>query len=225
MMSLKIKPLYCFFSNDEEYKVFARLANLLANRLTLAAKKTINIELRCFNACNIESVKILEHSFVVCSLIHYILDSNCDLNQLRGKLLRLSSSSLINNLNGFYLMTIFPSYQLNEVREKKIDVNQVMRRIRALNMLALNLSHKNGFGVLDLDLLFTRLGGALTNTDYTLRGKIAHQIAADFICTALLEEYLSVYVGIDQEVRSNLILGGYEGVMSRASRLIMADGS
>lgn len=59
-------------------------------------------------------------------------------------------------------------------------------RIRRLNLLAIDLSHDTGAGVVDIDRVFSRLGARPLGTDHRLTGPVAAEVAAHAIVASIL---------------------------------------
>jgi hypothetical protein len=63
---------------------------------------------------------------------------------------------------------------------------KIVERIRRLNLLAADLSHDFGVGVIDIDRIFAHLGARHVQSDFRLRGAIAEEVAAYAIVSTLL---------------------------------------
>ena len=83
------------------------------------------------------------------------------------------------------------------------DVRQATReRIRRLNLLAIDLSHDTGAGVVDIDRAFSHLGARPLATDHRLTGRIAAEIAAHAIVARILGAGLDDLIPPDVQERA-----------------------
>lgn len=79
---------------------------------------------------------------------------------------------------------------------------QLRERIRRLNLLAVDLSHDTGAGVVDLDRAFTHVGARALGTDYRLTGPRAAEVAAHTIVASLFHAGLDDIVPRDVQERA-----------------------
>lgn len=63
---------------------------------------------------------------------------------------------------------------------------QLLERIRRLNLLAAEISHETGAGVIDVDRSFAHLGARTLETDYRLEGRRAAELGGKVIAEMLL---------------------------------------
>lgn len=61
-----------------------------------------------------------------------------------------------------------------------------LERIRRLNMLAIELSHDTGAGIVDIDRMFAHLGARPLATDHRLAGRVAAEVAAYTIVSSIV---------------------------------------
>ena len=59
-------------------------------------------------------------------------------------------------------------------------------RIRRLNLLAIELSHDTGVGIVDVDRVFAHLGARELATDHRLSGRVAAEVAAASIVASIV---------------------------------------
>jgi len=81
-------------------------------------------------------------------------------------------------------------------------------RIRRVNLLAAELSHDTGVGVIDIDRVIAHVGARLLGTDYRLTGSMAAEVAAHAIVSALLSFGLDGVVPADVQDRATGVHGG-----------------
>jgi len=66
------------------------------------------------------------------------------------------------------------------------DVAAVRERIRRMALLAIDLSHDTGAGVVDIDRVFAHVGARMLDTDFRLRGRAAAEAAGHAIVSGVL---------------------------------------
>jgi hypothetical protein len=83
------------------------------------------------------------------------------------------------------LCDVPPSFVCTVFRACEGDAGK-LERIRRLNVLAAEISHETGCGVIDFDRMFGDIGARTLQTDYRLGGNIAREIAAYTIVRTIL---------------------------------------
>ncbi|APB98232.1 hypothetical protein A4F89_02200 [Polynucleobacter asymbioticus] len=199
------------------------VAHIVAHRFSLAAKKDISVDIRCCNAANTSPLADFNKSYVIYSLLHYLEQPNVEISLIEKRLTKLCTQT-IECHNGLpYFITIFQYLDRLNLQDDLWQRNAIIRRIREINLIALRLSQSNMCGIIDLDSLFTRIGGQNVRTDYTLKGVTAHQIAADFVSTVLIESHVNFAGNLDADTKDLLMSGGYEGILKRSSQRLLRD--
>ena len=79
-----------------------------------------------------------------------------------------------------------------------------LERIRRLDLLAAELSHETGIGVIDIDRVFAHVGARDLQADYRLEGRLAAEVAAHTIVAAILD------LGLDDVVPPAVLLRARE---------------
>ena len=82
----------------------------------------------------------------------------------------------------------------------------VLERVRRLNLLAVNLSHSLGVGVIDLDRAFAERGTDTLKTDHRLEGRIAAELTGHTVLSALLSMGLDTALepGLQEAIRARI---------------------
>ena len=222
MSNFILKPIYCFISNYDEYQTMELVANIMSHRFSLATNKNISIEIRCHNVTDMETISDLDDSYVIYSLLN-CAEAILKISDIEKQLVNLCTHMRNNRMNRLYFLNLFQYIEILDSQKIIIKSEEKISKIRAINLLALNLSQSQKCRIIDLDSIFTRLGAQNLQTDYTLKGGRAHQIAADFISTTLIEEHLESIDHLNTDANNHLHAGGYEGVLKRALKQIAID--
>ena len=93
-----------------------------------------------------------------------------------------------------FLCTVFRHVSPNAAKQPSDARPAITERIRRLNLLAADLSHDTGAGIIDIDRAFAHVGARALETDYRLSGAVAAEVAAHTIVWSLLS------VGLDDLV-------------------------
>ena len=82
----------------------------------------------------------------------------------------------------------------------------MLERVRRLNLMAVNLSHSLGVGVIDLDRAFAERGTETLQTDHRLEGRIAAEAMGHSVLSALLSMGLDEILdpALQEAVRLNI---------------------
>jgi len=140
-----------------------------------------------------------EHPIVVASLLREI-ETQEPLAQTevrwRDQLLSLERLRI-----GSFVCTVFRHVASSE-RPSLVE------RIIRLNLLAVQLSHATGAGVIDIDRIFSYFGGRLLQTDYRLGGRIATEMAAHTIVAGILAFGLDDIIPPDVQERAQKVQAG-----------------
>jgi hypothetical protein len=84
----------------------------------------------------------------------------------------------------------------------------LVERIIRLNLLAVQLSHATGVGVIDIDRIFGYFGARLLQTDYRLGGKAATELAGHTIVASILASGLDDVIPPDVQERAQNVQAG-----------------
>jgi hypothetical protein len=85
-----------------------------------------------------------------------------------------------------FLCTVFRHVPRDASSQHANGRESTPERIRRLNLLAAELSHDTGAGIIDIDRAFAHLGARALTTDYRLSGPIAAEVAAHTIVASVL---------------------------------------
>lgn len=85
-------------------------------------------------------------------------------------------------------------------------------RIRRLNMMAIDLSHDTGAGVVDIDRAFSHVGARALATDHLLAGRAAAEVAAHTIVAGILAAGLDDVVPPEIQERAAQFQGGLRDI-------------
>ena len=81
-----------------------------------------------------------------------------------------------------------------------------LERVRRLNLMAVNLSHNLGVGVIDLDRAFAERGADILKTDHRLTGRFAAELTGHTVLSALLSMGLDdvLDAGLQETIRTRI---------------------
>jgi hypothetical protein len=99
-----------------------------------------------------------------------------------------------------------------------------IERIRRLNLLAAELSHDTGVGVVDIDRVFAFLGARALQTDYRLGGPMAAEIAAHTIVSIILAAGLDDFIPPDVQERARKYQGNLREIGALVRRRLKRAG-
>jgi hypothetical protein len=100
--------------------------------------------------------------------------------------------------------------------ESPIDARPAIReRIRRLNLMAIELSHDAGVGVIDIDRAFAQQGARLLQTDHRLGGPVAAKAAAHAIVAGILRMLPEDVVGPRIVERAQALHGDLRDMAAR----------
>jgi hypothetical protein len=106
---------------------------------------------------------------------------------------RAQLSPLAGVVPALFICTIFR--HVGRVGDAQSAANaDKLERIRRLDLIAAELSHETGVGVIDIDRVFAHVGARDLQADYRLEGRLAAEVAAHGIVGAFLA------VGLDDSV-------------------------
>jgi hypothetical protein len=216
-----LQPIHFFLSSNEEYKIAEKMVDLLTQRLTLAAKKIVQVKAICHSASEKPSELIPNDCIILHSLLHHVINNNKSLDQIESDWSDLYKKRKADFNRATYFLTIFQYCDNSDYRNPLCGIEEKIQRIRELNLLAIKLSHLHQFKIIDLDSIFTKLGAIKTSTDYTLRGDTAQAIAADLISSTLLERHFSNFEVLGNDSKEEFIAGGYQEFFARAVQLVV----
>jgi hypothetical protein len=126
-------------------------------------------------------------------------------------------ASLGNGFLGVFACTVFRCVNTNSLRRRDRSFPAITERIRRLNLLAAELSHDTGVGVIDIDRVFTHVGARELDTDYRLTGPMAADVAAHAIVSVLLAMALDEVATPDVQNRAR----HFHGDLATVVRYVM----
>jgi|GEM_PF-1734920 len=100
---------------------------------------------------------------------------------------------------------------------------ELLRRIRKLNLLATDLSREFGAFVVDIDRVFADIGGVTLGTDYRLNGDKAAQLAGQELALNIATNGCDPFVGFDVQDRARKHIEAQSINFHKASALSPAD--
>lgn len=103
-------------------------------------------------------------------------------SRCRAQLSALQQSAALT----VFLCTVFRHVARATQEHAPREREKTIERIRRLNLLAAELSHDTGAGVVDIDRAFAHVGARTLQTDYRLGGALATEAAAHTIVWTLL---------------------------------------
>ncbi len=116
-----------------------------------------------------------------------------------------------------FVGTVF-RHVANQIGQK----DGTIERIRRLNMLAIELSHDLGIGVVDIDRAFAHWGARALQTDYRLTGRIAAEVAGHTMVASMLSIGLDGIVPAEIQERARQFHGDLWTMDRRIQRRIHA---
>jgi hypothetical protein len=106
-----------------------------------------------------------------------------------------------------FLVTVFHRVARGDTPAEHLAATALRERIRRLNVLAAELSRETGAGVIDIDRIFTLIGGEQVGADYRLDSARARLTAAHAAAWAMLSFGLDELASIEAQERAKLALG------------------
>jgi len=101
-------------------------------------------------------------------------------------------------------------------RDRTGGANDLLVRIRALNLMAIELSHALGVRLIDVDRVLAYFGGRPLGTDYRLGGPVAPGVVGHAMATAILSGGLDDLVDPLLQDKAKASLGGPERALKLA---------
>jgi hypothetical protein len=117
-----------------------------------------------------------------------------------------------------FVCTIFRHVAAGAASQAPADGIRLVERIRRLNLLAAELSHDSGVGVLDLDRVLAHIGARELQSDYRLSGRIVAEVAGHAIVAGLLAVGLDDIVPPDVQQRAQQYQGNLWGIYAYVDR-------
>jgi hypothetical protein len=94
------------------------------------------------------------------------------------------------------------------------ESSPITERIRRLNLIAAELSHDTGAGVVDIDRVFSYFGARQLQTDYRLGGALAAEVAGRTVASGILAAGLDDLIPPDIQERARKLLGTMREISS-----------
>lgn len=107
-----------------------------------------------------------------------------------------------------FVCTVFRYVATASADRTGISPPVLVERIRRLNLLAAELSHATGVGVIDIDRVFGLLGARELGSDYRMTGAVAAEVAGHAVVAGLLAAGLDPFVPPEIEERARASHGG-----------------
>jgi hypothetical protein len=178
--------------DDAEHPALVAAAEQLGESLSAVSEN--GREIRLNFAPSFEEIEVREPATVViASLLPDVSsDESMAATEARWRQ-QLSSLPALPTLSVF-LCTVFRHVPRNASEQQPDGWATTTERIRRLNLLAAELSHDTGAGIIDIDRAFAHHGARALKTDYRLSGAVAAEVAAHTIVWSVLS------VGLDDAV-------------------------
>jgi hypothetical protein len=101
------------------------------------------------------------------------------------------------------------------------SADRVRRRLRQLNLLAIELSREHGALVIDVDRVLADVGARRLETDYRLGGKAAVDLASKALALCIVTNALDGIVSVEIQDDARAILENYRPSVGLATDLMM----
>lgn len=147
-------------------------------------------------------------TIVIASLLPEVLRWDASLADIEARW-RKGLASLPGTLLGAFVCTVFRCVATATATERGREpaATDVAQRIRRLNLLAAELSHDTGVGVIDIDRVFAHIGARELQTDYRQTGAMAADVAAHAIVSGVLQMSLDGVISADEQHRARRFHG------------------
>lgn len=202
--------------DDTERPALVAATEQLRECLAVAAGSAWSVDIR-FRA-SLEAIDVHDRpTVVVTSLLPELARHSESLvateARWRGQLLSLTAMAVPAVL----ICTIF-RHVADPARGQPDSRPSTRERIRRLNLLAIELSHDTGAGVVDIDRVCAHVGARALATDYRLTGRVAAEVAASAIVSSVVGAGLDDLISPQIQERAQQLLGNLRDVGQRVER-------
>jgi hypothetical protein len=178
--------------DDGERPTLVAAAERLGESLSAASENRRDIRLNF--AASLDAVEVHEPTTLVIASLLPDVSRNESMPTTEARWRRQLSSLAARPGVSVLLCTVFRHVPRNVPEAHSSARAMTTERIRRLNLLAAELSHDTGAGVIDIDRTFAHLGARALETDYRLTGAVAAKVAAHTIAWSVLS------VGLDDAI-------------------------
>lgn len=198
----QLHSLVCIAPLESDVSIFTmtqlaiedRVKSVLGQQLDVHVHRKMNLD-----ECD---PHLIQSSVVLISLVREVLINFDDpFSQIEAKFKEQLIKIEPEARSRVYFLTTFQHINAHVKQQHPQLVRNMAKRIRQLNFMIMNLSNQLGVGVIDLDLMLSKLGAILIESDFQLSGRFAPAIAADMIASAVVKEAL---LECDADVQSSL---------------------
>ncbi|MEO8304054.1 MAG: hypothetical protein ABI724_08035 [Betaproteobacteria bacterium] len=145
-------------------------------------------------------------TIVIASLLPDVLRTDESLAQIEARW-RKGLAALTGEFLGVFVCTVFRCVAPTAQRRRAESTPDIAERIRRVNLLAAELSHDSGVGVIDIDRVFTHIGARELGTDYRQTGAMAADVAAHAIVSGVIAIALDDVIPPDAQHRAKRFHG------------------
>ena len=191
--------------DDAERATLEATAEQLGECLKAATGSAWPVELR-FHQTIEAIVPGYRSTIVIASLLPEVLRRDLSLADIEARW-RKGLASLHGAFLGVFVCTVFRCVATAAERRREQGTLDIAERIRRLNLLAAELSHDTGVGVVDIDRVFAHIGARELGTDYRQSGAMAADVAAHAIVSGMLAIALDDVILPDEQNRAKRFHG------------------
>jgi hypothetical protein len=178
--------------DDAEHPALVAAAEQLGECLNAASEN--RHEVRLHFSPSLEAIAVREPATVVIASLLPEVARDEPMSSIEARWRTQLSSLPASPALSVFLCTVFRHVPRDAPQQHPDGRAATTERIRRLNLLAAELSHDTGAGIVDIDRAFAHLGARALKTDYRLSGAVAAEVAAHTIVRSMLS------VGLDDAV-------------------------
>lgn len=166
---------------------------------------------------SIEAIDLADRpAVVIASLLPAIAQDGESVSRTAETWRRQFSSLVQGKVPAIFVCTVFRHVADGSGDRRLAGPPAAAERIRRVNLLAAELSHDTGIGVIDIDRVFAHFGARALKTDYRLAGPIAAEVAGHTIVSSILATGIDDFIppGIQERAKR------YQGGLSEIGNLV-----
>ncbi|MDE2570879.1 MAG: hypothetical protein KGM93_18410 [Sphingomonadales bacterium] len=203
------------FVAEEEAAILADTVSPLLNRSLAAA----NLEFSVETASDVECVLAAGDGTIrIVSLLPFVVSPGGSWSEVESRL-HEAFEHLAGSGDPIFILTV-----LRNVADRHLPASQeILLRIRRLNLLATELSRRFGAIVVDLDRHLADIGGRSLETDYRLHGARAAQVAGHEIALTIVSNGLDAFVPFEAQDEARTALEAERPAVQHSSALSPSD--
>jgi hypothetical protein len=207
----------------EEASALVAAAEQLREALSHASDADVPVALRFYD--NADAIDLpAETTIVIASLLPELAHPDSSLAEVEARW-QASLTALCSRFQAAFVCTIFR--YLGGENEHRFFAASPSRieHLRRLNLLAAQLSHATGAGVVDFDRVFAHVGARKLKTDAMLGGALAAEVAGYSIVASILAVGLDAAISPDIQARAEKYQGLLPDLGSLLARRLPATAS